>query len=182
MAFKNSVKATLLETEEPCSPADEPRPTVDVPAPIAERPVEKPIAQRPVKEPAASRPVDTTAKPTRVAKSKSSEEAFVAATWHRRGAELCAMADTLPSQASSSLLAKIAGLYDELARDAGWTERETPVLEPLPLEEAAPAADEPPAAEDPPVLAPLADPLPQDRVTFARRPLRLGRRFPRRRA
>lgn len=190
MAFRNSVKATLLELEEPC--ADEPRTIIDVLAPLAQRPVEKPVAQEPVEKPAAQRPmekpatprqVDSSAKPAPAPQAKPPAEAFLAATWHARAEELCAMADTLPSKASWSLISKIAGLYDELARDAGWTESETPVVEPLRLEEAAPAMDDAPLLEeDPPALALLAEPLPPDRAAFARRPLPLGRRFPRRRA
>lgn len=171
MAFRNAVKATLLETEELCSRSGEPDVIVDAPEPVAPPPAEKP---------APPRQVDGTAKPAPVAQPKSPPEASLGATWHARAEALCALADTLPSEASWSLISKIAGLYDELARDAGWTEQETPMLEPL--EEAAPAMDEPPAAEDPPASAPLADPLPQDHVTFARRPQPLGRRFPRRRA
>ena len=172
MAFRNAVKATLLETEELRSRSDEPGLIVDAPEPVAPPPAEKP---------AAPRQVDSTAKPAPVAQAKSPPEASLGATWHARAEALCAMADTLPSAASWSLISKIAGLYDELARDAGWTEPETPVLEPLGLDEAAPAVDEPPAVEDSPP-APLADPPAQDRVTFARRPQPLGRRFPRRRA
>lgn len=86
------------------------------------------------------------------------------------------MADTLPCKSSWSLISKIAGLYDELARDAGWTEPED--LPPAALR----PEDEPDAADEPPAPAPLADPPPPERMSFPRRPLPLGRAFPRRRA
>ena len=133
MAFRNSVKATLLfEEEQPRSRSDEAPPIFGPPAESA------PLA--------------------RVAPPPAAEYAPLGATWHKRAEELCAMADTLPCKSSWSLISKIASLYDELARDAGWSEKE----------EAVPA--------------PVADPPPPERASFPRRPLPLGRAFPRRRA
>ena len=92
------------------------------------------------------------------------------------------MADTLPCKSSWSLISKIASLYDELARDAGWSEPEPPPIEAPRPEDEAPAIDEPQARTPPPALAPLADPPPQEPISFPRRPLPLGRPFARRRA
>ena len=161
MAFKNSLKATLMELDQPRSRSDEADALVDAP-------------------PVAPRPLENIAQP--VAKPRASGEAFLAATWHARAEELCAMADTLPSKDSWSLISKIASLYDELARDAGWSEKEeaapAPVetcLEDLQLEE-APSADAEPQA-----LAPLPELSLPGRAAFPRRPLP-GRSIPRRRA
>ena len=125
MALRNSVKATLLsELEQPRSRSDEPRPTVEEPAPapsIAKRPLES-TAQRPL-ESTAQRPSETTAQ--QIA-PPAKNEACLAAAWHARAEELYATADTLPCKTSWSLLSKIASLYDELARDAGWTRRGAP--------------------------------------------------------
>lgn len=151
MAFRNSVKATLLfEEEQPRSRSDDPPPIFAPPAESA------PLAH--------------------VAPPPAADDASLGATWHKRAEELCAMADTLPCKSSWSLISKIAGLYDELARDAGWTEPED--LPPAALR----PEDEPDAADEPPAPAPLADPPPPERMSFPRRPLPLGRAFPRRRA
>jgi hypothetical protein len=164
MALRNSVKATLLsELEQPRSRSDEPRPTVEEPAPapsVAKRPLESTAQQ--IAPPAKN-------------------EACLAAAWHARAEELYATADTLPCKTSWSLLSKIASLYDELARDAGWTGPEAPAPDEVRLE-APQAEEELPAAEEPQALAPPADPPPAERVALPRRPLPLGRRFPRRRA
>jgi hypothetical protein len=200
MAIRNSVKATLFETEQPRSRSEEADAIFEKPAPpVAERPIEKPVAEQPIEKPSAQRPVEkpsvqrsveksiaprsaeiaATAAP--VAPPKPPEAAFLAATWaatcHARAEELCALADTLPSKSSWSLISKIAGLYDELARDAGWAAPETPPPEALRLEEAPQIEGEPLLEE-----APAADPRPEDRIAFERRPLPQGRRLPRRRA
>ena len=156
MAFKNSLKATLIELEQPRSRSDEAEAIVDTP-PVAERPLEN------------------TAKP--VTKPRASDEAFLAATWHARAEELCAMADTLPSKDSWSLISKIASLYDELARDAGWSEEAE--IAPAPVEmclENPQPEEAPPADAEPQAIAP-----PVERTAFRRRPLP-GRSIPRRRA
>jgi hypothetical protein len=180
MALRNSVKATLLsELEQPRSRSDEPRPIVEEPAPapsVAKRPLES-TAQRPL-ESTAQRPSETTAQ--QIAPPAKSE-ACLAAAWHARAEELYATADTLPCKTSWSLLSKIASLYDELARDTGWTGPEAPAPDEVRLE-APQAEEELPAAEEPQALAPPADPPPAERVALPRRPLPLGRRFPRRRA
>lgn len=88
------------------------------------------------------------------------------------------MADSLPSESSWSLISKIAGLYDEIARDAGWSEEDAPpVTDPG-------AADEPEilADEEPEILAPPAEPRPAPACAYPRRPLPSGRAIARRRA
>jgi hypothetical protein len=154
MALRNAVKATLIEQEEPRSRFGE---------------------AAPIDEPAAAPQVAE--QPLRKAKPQASDESFLAAAWHRRAAELCAMAETLPSKNSWSLISKIAALYDEIARDAGWHEEDeaAPPADELCGEE-PPAADDPPLADEPPAVAP-----PPERIAFPRRPLP-GRTLPRRRA
>lgn len=221
MAFRNSVKATLLsETQQPRSRFDEPCPIVEESAPaasVAPRPPENRTKQAPVAQPAApvaerplesvaERPIENAAqraskniarpalanvaeppvenvaqrasaspaKPAPVARAapappQAKHDVFLAAAWHARAEQLCAMANTLPCETSWSLISKIAHLYDELARDAGWTEPEALAPDAVRLEE-------------PPAAAPqVADP-PEERIAFSRRPLPSGRRFPRRRA
>jgi len=233
MAFRNSVKATLFEPEQPRSRSDEPRAIVEEPAPappVAPRPPEnqtKPapvarpaapaaqrasenVAQRPVENAAqraskntaqpalanvAERPTENVAqrtsanpaKPPPVAKAatatppQAKHEVPLAAAWHARAEQLCAMANTLPCETSWSLISKIAHLYDELARDAGWTEPEALAPDAVRLE-APPAEEDLQAKEERPAAAPQAADPPEERTTFSRRPLPLGRRFPRRRA
>ena len=176
MAFRNSVKATLLlEPEQPRSRSEEPAPIFKPqPAPppsVAQRPSDN-VAQRVWKNVVPRKP----------------EDGFLAATWHARAEELCAMADTLPSKNSWSLISKIAALYDEIARDAGWSEDEVlPAPDPGAAVEApeALAAEEteiaePVAAEEAELSAPPAEP-PATRA-FPRRPLAFGRPVARRRA
>jgi hypothetical protein len=149
MAFRNAVKATLLsELESPRPDFDEADAMVEAPAP------ESPIAKPP----------------------HPSDEAFLAAAWHRRAEELCAMAETLPTQSAWSQISKIARLYDEIAREAGWSAEE----DTLPCAELC--LEEPQAEAAPPTLAPLPEPPPQARAAFRRRPLPSGRPIPRRRA
>lgn len=166
MALRNAVKATLLLDEEPPRPrADDMAAIVDAPAPLAQ--------------------------PTSIATPRAAGDGFLAATWHQRAEALCAMAETLPSKGSWSLISKIAALYDEIARDAGWREEEEAAPSPddrrceePPPENEPPAADEPviadepPLADEPPALA--APPVPE-RLAFPRRALP-GRSMPRRRA
>ena len=111
--------------------------------------------------------------PASAAKPRAAGDAGPAAAWHRRAEQLCAMAEALPSKPSRALISKIAALYDELARDAGWREEAAA---------APPAADsrreEPPQAED----AAPARAAPPERGAFPRRPLPSARAVPRRRA
>lgn len=165
MAFKNSLKATLLtEPEQPRSRSDEADPICDAP-PVAEQ---RPFGNAATNAPAVAKPA---------MKPRASADAFLAATWHARAEELCAMADTLPSKDSWSLISKIASLYDELARDAGWSEDEEggPAAVEVPLEKLQ-TAEVPAADAAPEALAP-----PPERAAFRRRPLP-GRSIPRRRA
>jgi hypothetical protein len=162
MAFRNSLKATLLleEAEQPRSRLAEAGPNFEA-APVAEPP---------------------RAKPPRVAPPFAASDTVMAAAWHRRAEELCAMADTLPCQSSWSLISKIASLYDELAREAGWSDAEGSASEAPRSADEARAEEEPLAAEEPPAPTPPADPPPPARISFPRRPLPLGRPVPRRRA
>jgi hypothetical protein len=160
MALRNAVKASLLlELEQPRSRFDEADATLDAPAPVA------PPAPMTTPAPVAKRPAEK-AKP-------ASGEAFLAASWHERAEALCALAETLPSKGSWSLISKIAGLYDELARDDGWCEEEEAA--PPPEE---PRLEEPETEAEPPAVAPPPAPPP---IAFQRRPL-AGRSVPRRRA
>jgi hypothetical protein len=88
------------------------------------------------------------------------------------------MANTLPSKTARPLMPKIAELYDEFARETGWSEPDT-----LPPDDSSPA-EEPQvvAAEEPPAVAPPADPRPAERIALPRRPLPSARRIARRRA
>jgi hypothetical protein len=155
MAFKNSLKATLLEQEQP-SPSSDAHPIFEEPAltsPAAPQPPERSVPRAAVKPPAA---------PT---------EAYAAVSFHARAQALCAMADTLPSKGSWLLITKIASLYDTLAGEAGWSEDDLLPPDDLKFE------DEPPPEE-----AAQAAPRSEERAAFARRPLPLGRSLPRRRA
>jgi hypothetical protein len=235
MAFKNSVKATLLEPEQPRARSDEPRATVEESAPAlpvaqppsentAQRPSENatkqaavtkpagPVAQRPLEnvaqrppENVAPRPSENennentalrasahAAKPSPVAKAPAAptpvkHDASRAAAWHARAEQLCAMADTLPCATSWSLISKIAVLYDELARDAGWTvpgalAADNACLEEPPADDELQMKEEPQALAPPAAEPPQAEPPQAERAAFSRRPLPIGRRFPRRRA
>ena len=157
MAFRNAVKATLLLDQEEARPrSDEAGAIFETPAPLAKRvPSVKP---------------------------RAAGEAFLAATWHRRAAELCAMAETLPSKSSWTLISKIACLYDELARDAGWAEGEdaAPVPDELHLDEPQ-AEGEPQPDEELPAPVLPRELRTSERAAFRRRPLP-GRTIPRRRA
>jgi hypothetical protein len=126
MAFRNAVKITLLslDNEKPRSYPAQPAGRFAPPAP------EPDAVARPVSNDAAPVPA-----PVR--------EISPAAAWHARAGELRAMTDTLPSDITRTLMPKIAALYDALAREEGWSERdalplpEEPVME-KPLEGALP--------------------------------------------
>jgi hypothetical protein len=137
MAFRNSVKATLLLED------DQPRPRFDGPDPYFKAP------------------------PPRLP-LPSADDARAAAAWRARAAALRAMAETLPSKTTQPLISKIAALYDDIASEA------------VPAPPDASAADDS-LAEKIPAIAPPADPQPVAPIAFARRPLPLGRSFPRRR-
>jgi hypothetical protein len=113
MAFRNSVKATLLlEPEQPRSRSDEAGPVFAEPAP-----------------PPAAAP--------------RSEEESPGALWHARGAALRDMANTLASMGTQSLIEKIAVLYDGIASDAGWRAPDAPSADALASTEEAPPAAPP---------------------------------------
>jgi hypothetical protein len=157
MALRKAVKATLIEEEQPRSRFAEAAPIVDEPAPAAR----------------------VTAQPLQKATARPASDAVLAAAWHQRAEALCAVAETLPSKNSWSLISKIAALYDEIARDAGWRpEEDAPPPAANLRGEAPPAADEPPLADE---RQPLAPPPPSEGIAFPRRSLP-GRSLPRRRA
>lgn len=200
MAFKNSIKATLLsETEQPRSRSDDSRALIEEAAPTAppatqrasdntmRQPSEN-VAERPSENAAtnaAQRVSTSPAKPSPVAQAATvppliKSDTSLAAAWHARAERLCAMAGTLPCTSSWSLISKIANLYDELARDAGWTEPGACAPDNVHLEEPE-AGEEPPGKDEPPTVVSQADPSASASVAFSRRPLPVGRRFPRRR-
>jgi hypothetical protein len=179
MAFRNSVKVTMLSSDQ-----DAPR---SYPAQSAL--LFEPLAPDP--EPEAIAPVSNDAAPSRVvAPAKETREISAAATWHARADELRAMTDTLPSAITRSLMPKIIALYDGFARAEGWSDTQ------LDRQEAAPATPLPaeplgaefpdgefpgeefPDDDAPPSLAPAAPAW----LTFARRPLPSPRHAGRRRS
>ena len=176
MAFRTAVKASLLlDEEEPRARLKEAGAIPDAPPP--------PVAMPPLENPKPENPKPENPKP------RGSGDALRAAAWHQRAEALCAMAETLPSKSSWSLISKIAALYDEIARDAGWCEEEAEEAAPPPeaprLEEPR-AADElgvdEPLADESPAVAPPPAPSAPERLAFPRRPLRLRPAMPRRRA
>jgi hypothetical protein len=144
MAFRNSVKATLLEMEQPRLRSTE-HDAIFFEAP----------APAPIIEPA---PVIT---PPPVVVRASLDDALSAATWHARAEALRDLADTLPSKTTRPLIPKIAALYDQVACNAGWSEPDALAPDDLGLE------------DEPPVVAPHADPVavprPAERSAFPRR-------------
>jgi hypothetical protein len=167
MAFKNSVKITLLSLDNekpqahPAQPAVRFTPPTPEPEVIA-RPV--PNDTIPVSAPAVA-PV-----PTPV------QEISQAAAWHARAGQLRTMTDTLPSDITRTLMPKIVALYDALAREEGWSERDT-----LPPPSEEPQREAPPADEELPEIALSPAPRIQERLPHPRRPEALGRRTARRR-
>jgi hypothetical protein len=145
MAFRNSVKVTLLSLEN--EPA---RPYQTQSAFRIEPPAPKPQA--------ILRPISNDTMPAPATE-------IAPAAWHARAEELRAMTDMLPSEVTRSLMPKIAGIYDDLASDAGWTAPEAPPPDVPPEDEAVPETV-------PPLAASIATP---------RRALPLGRRTARRR-
>ena len=117
MAFRNSVKATLLslETEQQRSRSDEPSPLFEMhpPAPVA------PPA------PAAKR-----TPPAAVAENGEPS----ATSWRARGLKIRATTDTLPSEGTRPLMLRIAAIFDEFAREAELSEQDAPPSDDAPLE------------------------------------------------
>ncbi|HWE75972.1 MAG TPA: hypothetical protein VG328_22625 [Stellaceae bacterium] len=174
MAFRNSVKVTLLSPE-----SENARPYPAQPAFLLKEPsLAEQIARTPqeVAPPVSNDSAPTPAPATDIDRV---EEISAAAMWHERADELRAMTDTLPSAITRGLMPKIIALYDSFARAEGWSDTR--------LEQHEPAAPEAPlpdelllgecAEEFPDDDAPLSHAAPEPAwLAFARRPLPSPRR------
>ena len=117
MAFKNSVKATLFsETGGESQP------------PSAERMRAEEL--RAMVTALGNISLDQPAQPI------VTEEKSLKAAWHARAEEIRAMTDTLSSEPTRPLMTKIAAIYDEFAREAGWSDPKASRVEDLGPEEA----------------------------------------------
>jgi hypothetical protein len=176
MAFRNSVKVTMLslENEKQHSYPAQPAFVFEPPAPEPETP--------PISNDAA--PI-VVAEPIAPTLGQMPDETLPAAIWHARANDLRVMTETLPSDITRELIPKIVALYHGLARDEGWREEDASMPPEEPQPEALPcttiAGGEEPVESDAP--AELLSPPPDAPrwPTHPRRPLPMGRRIARRR-
>jgi hypothetical protein len=171
MAFRNSVKVTMLSSESETARAYPPQPAFDI--------------EPAVSNDAAPVPVLVPPPATRTEIRADTREASAAAMWHARADALRDMTDTLPSAITRGLMPKIIALYDGFARAEGWSDKQCD-----PQEEAAPETprEEPLDEEFPPEEFPDDDaklslaPAAPAWLSFARRPLPSPRHAGRRRS
>ncbi|HEX4192265.1 MAG TPA: hypothetical protein VHY80_04170, partial [Stellaceae bacterium] len=171
MAFRNSVKVTMLSSESETARAYPPQPAFDI--------------EPAVSNDAAPAPVLVPPLAIRTEIRADIREASAAQMWHARADALRDMTDTLPSAITRGLMPKIIALYDGFARAEGWSDKQRD-----PQEQAAP--------ETPPREAPFEDEFPDEEfpdddaklslapaapawLSFARRPLPSPRHAGRRR-